>query len=298
MISIITICGGIALFLIGLNSMRDNLLKLLNYESKRIIYEKSSSIIVSFIIGVFLTIIMQSSNAITAITIAFLSSKIISLPAALSIVLGSNIGTTFTSLLFTFDIGDYSLAFVFVGFCLCCIKKEVLGNLIYSLGFIFLGINISTTAFSHLANSNIFEEMMLYTNKFSLLLLGSFVSFMLQSSSATIAIIQNLYSINVISLSASIALVFGANIGTTISSIIPSINNSNDTKKLVWFNIGYNVIGGVIFLLLLNPFKYVILLLENPNNLRLSIFYIHIIFNVVTSLIALVIVKIWTRRLT
>lgn len=291
---IIFIIGGISLFLIGLSNTKDSLYSLNSISFKKIISKLTNKNISSFFIGILLTAIIQSSSGITAITIVFLSTNILSFKSAALIILGSNIGTCITPFIFTLNIDSFSLIIIAIGYILSIIKQNkvhIIGNIIISLGLIFLGLNFLNYGLSFLEQNIIFSNILKNTKTpFLAIIISSLIATILQSSSATIAITQSLYQNNLINLQSGLGFMLGANIGTCIATYILALSSSKESKLAIKVNIIFNIIGAVVFFVFLNPFSNFLLILENKFNIEkdLIIAYSHLIFNIVSTLIVFV----------
>lgn len=288
----IFIIGGLSIFLFGLNLMRSSLTSLSSNKLKNIIHKTTSSNLKAFITGIIATILIQSSSGITAITVALTSANLVSLSSAIAIMLGSNIGTTATAFLFTIRIEEYSLLIVALGSFLYFFDniKEVASTII-GLGLLFFGLYMMNISFKEVSTSKTFINAIYFisANPLKGILGGSIVTALIQSSSATIAILQNLYTNNSVSLITGIAIMLGANIGTTIPSLVMAISSSKEAKLAVYINIIVNMIGAIIFLIILKPFSDILLQIEKhtilKNNKSISIAISHMFFNIVSSVI-------------
>lgn len=291
---IITIIGGITLFLFGLNSLRSSLFNLTSEKFKLILSRFTNTNIKAFLLGITSTAIIQSSSGVTAITIILLSTDILSLKSAVLIILGSNIGTCFTPFLFTFNIGNYSLLLVILGYFLSIKKKDkikLMGNIIISLGLIFLGLNFLDLGLNDIVNNSTFISLFTNTrSNFFSLITSIIITSLLQSSSATIAITQSLYQNNIINIASSCFFMLGANIGTTISSYSYAKSLNNNAKLAIKINILFNILGSLIFIIVLTPFINLLSYLRDTFDLNkeLIVAYSHLIFNLSTSLVTFI----------
>lgn len=290
---IINVIGGITLFLFGLNSLRSSLFNLTSEKFKLILSRFTNTNIKAFLLGITSTAIIQSSSGITAITIILLSTDILPLKAAVLIILGSNIGTCFTPFLFTFNIGNYSLLLVILGYFLSIRKKDKIkltGNIIISLGLVFLGLNFLDLGLNDISNYQTFTYLFTTKSNFLSLIISTIITSLLQSSSATIAITQSLYQNSIITLTSSCFFMLGANIGTTISSYSYAKSLNSNAKLAIKINILFNILGSLIFIILLKPFIIFLNYLKDTFNLtnQLTVAYSHLIFNLLTSLITFI----------
>lgn len=274
--------------------MRDSLISISSKRLKKAIEKATGSKLKAILTGILTTVLIQSSSGVTAIVVVFMSANLLSFSQGVMIMIGANIGTTATAFIFSLNIENYYLLLIILGFILNIIKNRktnIIGNASIGLGILFLGLNLMEQAFTVFANSTWFLRATFWIASSSILgvLGGAFLSALIQSSSATIGIVQNLYMINAISLPAAISIMLGANIGTTIASLIVSVSATKPAKQAIYVNIVFNAIGGIIFLIFLMPFSSFLIFLEKykfiiPNK-KITIAYSHFIFNLISALI-------------
>ena len=259
---IITMLGGLALFIYGMNLMSDGLQKSAGERMKNILALLTRNPVLGVLAGALCTAVLQSSSATTVMVIGFVSAGLMSLRQAISIILGANIGTTITAQLIAFSIGDYAWAFVAAGFVMYFFlkKKEFLsylGQTIFAFGVLFVGINIMGGAMKPLAGSPVFIDLMTQVHDIPVLgvLLGTLMTVVVQSSSATIAVLQNLASTagpdgvtSIIGLTGALPILFGDNIGTTITAVLASIGGSLAAKRTAAAHVVFNITGTFIFI--------------------------------------------------
>ena len=259
---IITMLGGLALFIYGMNLMSDGLQKSAGERMKNILALLTRNPVLGVLAGALCTAVLQSSSATTVMVIGFVSAGLMSLRQAISIILGANIGTTITAQLIAFSIGDYAWAFVAVGFVMYFFlkKKEFLsylGQTIFAFGVLFVGINIMGDAMKPFAGSPVFIDLMTQVHDIPVLgvLLGTLMTVVVQSSSATIAVLQNLASTagpdgvtSIIGLTGALPILFGDNIGTTITAVLASIGGSLAAKRTAAAHVVFNITGTFIFI--------------------------------------------------
>lgn len=277
----------VGLFLYGIELLSSFLA---NKFSNKTLYflEVSENIYVSFLIGILFTFITQSSSIVTAIIIAFLNANKMKLKNGIAIMLGSNIGTTFSSIFTSFNIDKYHYIILGIGLILFFIKRtKTYSEFFLGLGFIFLSLFYLKSSLNDLFNN---INYLAYFNKTknSVLLntfLGIFISGIIQSSSATISLAQIATQNNLISLLAGICIVLGANIGTTFTGLIASIKSNKPAKILALTNLLLNLFGVIVVL----PF---VRILSNTTfkNLPLYLSYVHILFNVVSCIVGLILI--------
>ena len=286
---VLAVAGGLTLFLFGLNLMRSALIKLNNEKLKGILSKATGSKFRALITGILATVFVQSSSGVTAISVALICADLLTLSQGLMIMIGANIGTTATAFIFTLQIEKFSLVFVILGYILLLSRKErisTIGTMIVGFGILFLGIDIMNAGLSFISESRYFLNMMLLLSENALnsFLGGALISALLQSSSVTIGLSQNLYAIGAIGLKPAVGIMLGANVGTAVASLVVAVSSTKEAKAALYVNVLFNLVGGVIFLIVISPFSKLIALLEGfiPNK-KLSIAYSHLIFNVLTA---------------
>lgn len=307
--------GGLALFLYGMNSMSDALQKAAGEKMKKILEFLTKNPIMGVLAGALVTAVLQSSSATTVMVIGFVSAGLMSLPQAISVIFGANIGTTMTAQLMAFKITDYIYPIIFVGFMLYfASKKEKVKNVglvIFSFGLLFEGIEIMGSVMKPLANSPIFVELMAKVADIPVLgvMLGAVMTLVVQSSSATIAVLQNFASqpgpdgvTSVIGLAGAIPILFGDNIGTTITALLASIGQSKNAKRTALAHSIFNITGSIVFLFLIPVLaKFVQFISPKGPEVEVisrQIANAHTTFNVVCTLVWLPLIPLMVKIVT
>ena len=258
--------GGLAMFLYGMNSMSDALQKAAGEKMKRILGFLTKNPLMGALAGALVTAVLQSSSATTVMVIGFVSAGLMSLPQAISVIFGANIGTTMTAQLMAFKISNYIYPIIFIGFIMNFVfKKEKIRNVgmvIFSFGLLFEGIEVMGGVMKPLASSAIFVDLMGKVSEIPGLgvVLGAVMTLVVQSSSATIAVLQNFASQpgpdgihSVIGLAGAIPILFGDNIGTTITALLASIGQSKNAKRTAIAHSTFNITGTILFMFLIRP---------------------------------------------
>ncbi|MDR1997863.1 MAG: Na/Pi cotransporter family protein [Candidatus Margulisbacteria bacterium] len=249
-----TTIGGLAMFLYGMRAMSTGLQKIAGKELKKVLAMLTKNRLIGVAVGTGLTGLVQSSSAVTVMVVGFVNAGLLTLKKGISIILGANIGTTITAQLIAFDISRYALLFLGVGGLMHLFSSrknwQWIGYSILGFGFLFLGLNIMMDAFSSLKNDPAFHNLFVYfsQNPFLAVLGGCLLTFILQSSSATIGITQALAVVGVIDFVTAMPLVFGENIGTTITAQLAAIGASRNARRLAWAHTMFNVLGTAIFM--------------------------------------------------
>ena len=265
--TIFGLAGGLAIFLFGMNTMSDALQKAAGEKMKQILGYITKNPLLGAIAGALVTAVLQSSSATTVMVIGFVSAGLMSLPQGISVIFGANIGTTMTAQLLAFKISDYIYPIIFIGFIIYFIFKNEkiknIGMVIFSFGLLFEGIEIMGSVMKPLASAPIFITLMEKVSDIPVLgvVLGAVMTLLVQSSSATIAVLQNFASqaaadgvSSVMGLSGAIPILLGDNIGTTITALLASIGQSKNAKRTAVAHSVFNISGSILFLIILRPF--------------------------------------------
>lgn len=307
--------GGLALFLYGMNSMSDALQKAAGERMKKILSFLTRNPVMGALAGALVTAVLQSSSATTVMVIGFTSAGLMSLPQAISVIFGANIGTTMTAQLMAFKISNYIYPIIFLGFILNFVSKKEkiknVGMVIFSFGLLFEGIEIMGSVMKPLAGNAIFTDLMGQVSRIPVLgiLLGAGMTLVVQSSSATIAVLQNFASqagpdgvTSVIGLVGAIPILLGDNIGTTITALLASIGQSKDAKRTALAHSIFNISGSVVFACLIPVFaKFVAMISPKGNEVDIisrQIANAHTAFNITTTLVWLPLIPIMVKIVT
>lgn len=259
--------GGLALFLYGMNTMSDALQKTAGERMKKILSFLTKNPIMGALAGALVTAVLQSSSATTVMAIGFVSAGLMTLPQAISVIFGANIGTTMTAQLLAFKLSDYIYPIIFIGFMLQFVGKteklKNIGMVIFSFGLLFEGIEIMGHVMKPLAGSSVFVDLMAEVSSAPVLgvLLGGVMTLVVQSSSATIAVLQNFAAqpaadgvSSVIGLTGAIPILLGDNIGTTITAILASIGQTKNAQRTAIAHSIFNISGSLVCLCIIPLF--------------------------------------------
>lgn len=288
------IIGGFAMFIFGIKYMGDALKSFTGNKLKEYIDKCTSKTWLAVLTGILITVIIQSSSAITAISIGLVRSGLMSLTQAAGIIMGANIGTTVTAFLIGLNFEQYALYFVFIGALIYVFSKRkktrYIGEIIFGFGILFFGLKLMGNELQILGKMPLFENItrIMAKQPFLALLAGTLMTAVVQSSSVVIGIVQKLYQSSSILLPAALPFVFGSNIGTTITAIFASFGGSVSSKRTAAVHVIFNVGGSILFMLLLEPFTYLITTLASLFTIdpMMQIALAHILFNVIVTLIA------------
>ena len=290
---ILSLCGGLALFLYGMHMMSSGLEAAAGDRMKQMLEKLTSNTIMGVVIGTFITALIQSSSATTVMLVGFVNSGIMDLSQTVGIIMGANIGATMNGVLLAVGIGDIAPAFAFIGVCLIQFtkdeKKNHIGEIIAGLGILFIGMNMMSSSMSALRNSPTFIGFLSScSNPVLAILVGTVFTALIQSSSASVGILQALAVSGVVDLHTGIYLMFGFTIGTCITAAIASIGTTANAKRTTVIHFLFNVIGTVIFVIFCQTMPVVDWIIRlTPNSPASQVANAHVIFKVVTTLILL-----------
>lgn len=290
---VLGLLGGLALFLYGMQMMSAGLEAAAGNRMKRILEKLTANRFLGVLVGAGITAAIQSSSATTVMVVGFVNSGMMTLRQAVWIIMGANIGTTVTGLLIALDVGALAPLLAFVGVALVVfLKKPILhhwGQIIAGLGVLFLGMGMMSDAMAPLRESEFFINLMTQmSNPLLGILVGMVFTAIIQSSSASVGILQTLASSGLIGLHSAAFILFGQNIGTCITAVLASIGTSRNAKRTTIIHLLFNVIGTVIFtaICILTPLTN---LFESllPTSPAGQIAALHTTFNITTTLLLL-----------
>lgn len=295
--NILSLMGGLGMFLFGMKIMGDGLEKAAGNRLKKLLGIVTHNRVLAMLAGLVITAVIQSSSATTVMVVGFVNAALINLTQAVGVIMGANIGTTVTSLLLSVKI-DFAAVFACIGLILTMLPKKLntarqFGDICLGLGILFVGMNTMSTAMKPLQDWDVFTNAITgVTNPVVGVLVGALITAVLQSSSASVGILQALAGEGLIPLKGSMFILFGQNIGTCITALIACSGTNTNAKRAAVVHLLFNVIGAVLFTVLtvLLPLDQWIISLA-PDNLRLQIAFIHIIFNVTTTALMLPLAK-------
>ncbi|MEG0691716.1 MAG: Na/Pi cotransporter family protein [Oscillospiraceae bacterium] len=306
-LSFITMAGGLAFFLFGMNILGSGLEKLSGGRMEKTLEKMTSNVFKSLLLGIVVTAAIQSSSATTVIVVGLVNAGILKLRNAIGVIMGANIGTTITSIILS--LGDLDktqstsvvlkllkpttlapiVAVIGIVIYMCAkkTKHKMLGEILLGFGILFNGMFIMTDAVAPLADSPMFANMFAtLSNPILGILAGTIVTAVIQSSSASVGILQALASTGVITFSAAVPIIMGQNIGTCVTSLISSIGANKNAKRAAMVHLYFNVIGTVLFFIGVYAIQNAIGFTFWSDSISMSgISSVHIIFNLTTTLI-------------
>lgn len=308
------LAGGLAVFLFGMNMMSEGLQKAAGAKMKSILSLLTSNPVLGVLAGAVATAVLQSSSATTVMAIGFVSARLMTLRQAIAVIFGANIGTTMTAQLMAFKISDYIWLIVFVGFIVWFVAKDEriknIGQTVFAFGLLFVGIDTMGAVMKPLAQSDVFLGLIDQVKDIPALgvVVGTVMTLVVQSSSATIAVLQSFASqpgpdgvTSVLGLQGSIPILLGDNIGTTITALLACIGQSRDAKRTAVAHSVFNITGAFVFIWFVPLIaQFVQFLTPGPqlDVIARQIANAHTTFNVVCTLMWLPLIGVMVKIVT
>lgn len=292
-LGVIGLLGGLALFLYGMDMMGDGLSLLAGSKLKSILERLTRNRFLGMLVGAGLTALIQSSNAMTAMTVGFVNAGLMDLSQAIGVIMGANIGTTMTGQLIALKITDIAPIFAFVGVLLFLFGKHkklhYLGQVIAGLGILFMGMNVMSSSMAPLRDVVWFQQAMTsFKNPFLGIAVGALFTLLVQSSSASIGVMQAMAMQGLIGLDSAIFVLCGQNIGCTIAAIMAAIGANKSAKRTALVHLLFNIAGTTIFVIAAETLPFVPWVESmTPGNGVAQIANAHTIFNVATTALLL-----------
>lgn len=286
------IFGGLGLFLYGMKLMSDGLENIAGERLKGILEKITSNKIMGVLVGTIVTAVIQSSSATTVMVVSFVNAGLMSLVQATGVILGSNIGTTITAQIVSFNLEVVAPIFIGIGaiLMLSSKKKKIKDIAVISVGFgiLFMGMGLMSSSMKPIAELEIFKEIIIIMGRYSILgvLVGVIMTAIVQSSSATTSILVALAAAGTIDMKIAFPIVLGCNIGTCVTAIIASLTANKTAKKAALLHLLFKIFGTIIFLPL-SVYVVKVVAYLTPNNLGRQVANAHTIFNIVITLVVL-----------
>lgn len=290
---VLALLGGLALFLYGMQMMSTGLEAAAGNRMKSILEKLTSNRVKGVLVGAAITAVIQSSSATTVMVVGFVNSGLMTLKQAVWVIMGANIGTTITGQLIALDIGAIAPLFAIAGVgAIMFIKSEKvhhISSIFAGLGILFMGMDMMGAAMSPLKESEAFISLMTkFDNPLLGILVGALFTAVIQSSSASVGILQALASTGMIPLSSAVFVLFGQNIGTCITAVLASIGMKVNAKRTTVIHLLFNIIGTVLFTVICLVTAYVTWIeAMTPGDPVAQIANAHTVFNIVTTLLLL-----------
>ena len=285
--------GGLGLFLYSIKTMGDGLQQAAGDRLRYYIDKYTSNPFLGVLVGIVVTALIQSSTGVTVITVGLVSASLLTLRQAIGIIMGANIGTTVTSFIIGFKLGEYALPLIFLGTMFLFFTKNRtvnnIGRILFGVGGIFYALNLISAGMSPLKDLPQFKEYMVTLGQNPILgvVAGAVITVLIQASSATIGILQGLYAGGFLDLKGSLPVLFGDNIGTTLTVIIAAAGANVSAKRVAATHVTFNVLGTILCLILLGPFTSMIEYFQALLHLspEMTIAFSHGAFNVSNTIV-------------
>lgn len=298
--------GGLGIFLFSIKYMGDALQKAAGSRLRDILDRFTTNPFMGVLVGIAVTVLIQSSSGTTIITVGLVSAGFMTLRQAIGVIMGANIGTTVTAFIIGIDVGDYALPVMALGaFLIFFFKKNQLQNLgevIFGFGGLFLGMELMRGGMKPLRELPAFIDLTMSMSEHSILgvIIGTVFTLIVQSSSATVGILQGLYAENILDLNAALPILFGDNVGTTITAVLASIGASIAARRAAAAHVLFNVVGTIIFMVFLGPFTMYVEWLTGilELNRKMQIAFAHGTFNVVNTITQFPLIGAWAYLVT
>ena len=289
----IGIMGGLGLFLYGMNLMGDGLQKSAGSKLKRIIELLTSNVIMGVLVGMVVTMVIQSSSATTVMVVGFVNAGIMSLPQAIGVIMGANIGTTITAQLVSLDVDFLAPVALGIGIVIYMFsnkpKHKHIAEILIGFGILFTGMDFMKEAVKPLAGYQGFTDMLLSFGHHPILgvLMGFAITAIVQSSSASMGMLIALASQGLIPITAALPILYGENIGTCVTSLISSIGASRNARRAAIMHLTFNVLGSMIFMFILSKPIVAIVTAIDPTDAARQIANAHTLFNILNVIVLL-----------
>ena len=290
---VISLLGGLGLFLYGMNLMGESLEKVAGSKMKKIIELLTKNIFMGVLLGAVVTAVIQSSSATTVMVVGFVNAGLMGLPQAVGVIMGANIGTTVTAQIVSFDLTGMAPLALGIGILLYLFagneKYKQVGEVFIGFGLLFTGMESMKLAVSPLAEYKGFTDLLATFGRYPILglLLGFGITAIIQSSSAAMGMLVVLASQGLVPLSSALPILYGQNIGTCVTSLISSIGANKNAKRAAMIHLIFNILGTIIFLILLNGIVVKFVVSLDPGNVARQIANVHTIFNIVSTILLL-----------
>ena len=290
--TVISLMGGLGLFLYGMKLMGDGLENAAGEGLKRILEKVTSNPIMAVFVGAAVTAVIQSSSATTVMVVGFVNAGLMNLAQAAGVIMGANIGTTITAQLVAFKLDTIAPVFIFIGAAMVMIakakKRRDIGNIILGFGILFTGMGMMSGAMKPLAASPMFEQLVVAIgdNMFIGIVAGAAITAILQSSSATTGILIALATAGAINIEAALPILFGCNIGTCITAMLSTVGTNKTAHKAAMLHLIFNVGGTILFLPLIGILGKLVTSMS-PDDVQRQIANSHTVFNIANTAVML-----------
>ena len=287
------LAGGLGLFLFGMKLMGDGLEMVASSKLRGMIERLTKNKYMGALVGLVVTAVIQSSSATTVMVVGFVNAGLMNLAQAVGVIMGANIGTTVTGVMIAINLTAIAPIAVLIGVVMISFIKrnsvKHIGQIIAGFGILFMGMKMMSTAMEPLSESEVFTSLMTsFSNPLLGVLVGLVFTAIIQSSSASVGVLQALGAAGAITLPSAIYVIYGQNIGTCVTALISSVGTSKTARRTAVVHLMFNVFGAVLFIVIsmLFPFAELVQRIA-PGNVMAQISIVHVIFNIVCTAIML-----------
>lgn len=284
---VMMLLGGLGLFLYGMKLMGDGLEMAAGSRLKKIVEKLTRNKYMGALVGMIVTMIIQSSSSTTVMVVGFVNAGLMTLAQATGVIMGANIGTTVTGLLIAIKLNDLAPIAIFIGVVMIMFIKKTsykhVGQIIAGFGILFMGMTNMGDALAPLSESQFFKDLMsTFSNPLLGVLIGLVFTAIIQSSSASVGVLMALAAQGVVPIESAVFVIFGQNIGTCVTAVLSCIGTNRTAKRTATVHLLFNIIGATLFICisLLTPFVSWVKMAA-PGNILMQISIVHITFNVV-----------------
>lgn len=298
--------GGLGLFLFAIKFMGDGLQKVAGDRLRDILDRFTTNPLMGVLVGIVVTVLIQSSSGTTVITVGLVSAGFMKLRQAIGVIMGANIGTTVTAFIIGIDVGEYAYPILALGAILLFFFKKStiqnIGQVLFGFAGLFIGLELMSGGMKPLRDWQPFLDLTVNMSDAPILgvIVGTLFTLIVQSSSATVGILQGLYAEGLIPLEGALPVLFGDNIGTTITAILAALGASVAARRAAATHVLFNLVGTIVFMILLVPFTHYMVWISGILGLeeKMQIAFAHGTFNVINTLIQLPFIGAWAWLVT
>lgn len=298
--------GGLGLFLFAIKFMGDGLQKAAGDRLRDILDKFTTNPFMGVLVGIIVTVLIQSSSGTTVITVGLVSAGFMKLRQAIGVIMGANIGTTVTAFIIGIDVGEYAYPIMALGAILLFFFKKStiqnIGQVLFGFAGLFIGLELMSGGMKPLREWQPFLDLTVSMSDTPFLgvIVGTVFTLIVQSSSATVGILQGLYAEGLIPLSGALPVLFGDNIGTTITAVLAALGASVAARRAAATHVLFNVVGTVVFMIFLTPFIAYMEWITGVLGLeeKMQIAFAHGTFNVINTLVQLPLIGAWAWLVT
>ena len=290
--TIFLLLGGLGLFLYGMNMMSDGLENIAGDRMRQVLEMLTKKRIAGVGVGAGVTALIQSSSATSVMVVGFVNAGLMTLFQASGVIMGANIGTTITAQLIAFKLSDVAPLILFIGMLLTIFMQRrslsKIGAIILGFGMLFVGLRLMSEAMEPLRENEAFLNFLVnFKSPVVGVLIGAAFTAVIQSSSASVGILQSLAGLGLIGLDSAVYVILGQNIGTCVTAIIASIGTSANSKRAAGIHLMFNILGTIIYLIVLALIPNIVTWVQSfsPENVARQIANFHTLFNVSVTLL-------------